>query len=70
MDPDSITARLLDPDEAQSGGDMTPTQDGTGQYHQDVDVPVDAVEGEWSVEIEISVTGKLSSERVAFRVVA
>jgi len=71
MDPDSHAIRLLKPDETQEGGDMTsPTQNGTGDFHQDVDIPETGVEGEWKVEWEISVSGKLTSERIPFRVVA
>jgi uncharacterized protein YfaS (alpha-2-macroglobulin family) len=71
LDPDSHAIRLLKPDETQEGVDMTsPTQNGTGDFHQDVDIPETAEEGEWSVEWEISVSGKLTTERIEFRVVA
>jgi hypothetical protein len=71
MDPDSQAIRLLKPDETQEGVDMTsPTKNAVGDYHQDVDIPALAVEGEWKVEWEITVAAKLSTERIPFRVVA
>ena len=71
LDPDSHAIRLLKPDDTQEGGDMTsPTQNGAGDYHQDVDIPATAEEGEWKVEWEITELGKKSTERIGFRVVA
>jgi len=70
LDPDSHLIRLYDPVGSQVGTTETSPSGSGGVYYQDFTITADGVEGEWMVKWKITESGKISIEKIRFRVVA
>lgn len=68
-DPTSHSIQLYEPDGTASGSPKTsPTNNDTGDFSQEFDIPADAEPGNWRIRWETTTSGKKHSEDVWFEV--